>query len=113
MVYQIRLASIARDEAERAFEFYKYNPKFENNYAETWWSEFSEALLSLRHHPDRGKPAPEDEVLRAGLRRILFGKGKQQHRLLYLVDDDSVVVVGVRSARRRDYPIEDIAERIE
>ena len=58
-------------------------------------------MESLRTDPLRHGFAPEHEDVQVGLRQLLYGKGRNVYRILYTVDEDTVVVLHIRHAARQ------------
>lgn len=81
--------------------------RFGERYLANWLRLYEAAVRSLETLADRCALAREDEVLRVGLRRRLFGTRQNPYRILFVIagdDEEPIVrVVGVRHARRRDY----------
>ncbi|MEN8184255.1 MAG: type II toxin-antitoxin system RelE/ParE family toxin [Myxococcota bacterium] len=91
--------------------------RFGEKYLAKWLASYEAAVLSLETLADHCSLAREEEVLRVGLRRQLFGTRQNPYRVLFVVAEDEeepmVRIVGVRHARRRDYSEEELRDALE
>ena len=66
--------------------------------AERWLNRFQKALATLASNPERCSLAPEDDVVDAEIRQLLFGKRPSVFRALFTIAKDEVQVLHMRRA---------------
>jgi plasmid stabilization system protein ParE len=75
--------------------------------AERWFNGFCRAILSLREHPRRHGLAREAAIFPYELRQLLYGK-KRNHRAVFTIRGDTVLVLTIRHAAQQDLSLEDV-----
>ena len=95
MRYRIRVSEQARSDI---LEIVDYIARDSVDAALHWYGGILEAIKTLDQHPLRCMLTPNDEVLRVGLRRLLYGK----YRVLFAVSEKTktVDVLHVRHGAR-------------
>jgi plasmid stabilization system protein ParE len=69
--------------------------------AAKWYRGLLEAIETLREKALQHGFAPERETLQIDLRQLLYGRRRNVFRILYMIDDDTVVVLHIRHASRQ------------
>jgi plasmid stabilization system protein ParE len=98
MAYRLAITRQADSDADAAYE---WMAKQSLSRAAKWYRGLLQAIESLRENPLLHGFAPEREALKIDLRQMLYGKRRNVFRILYTVDDDTVVVLHIRHAARR------------
>lgn len=93
MAYRVELSSRAQRDIELAFEYIHSRAPLN---AVRWREALRERLRSLDAAPERCGFAPENEVARADVRQLLFGK----YRILYTVRERTVFIITIRHGAR-------------
>ena len=75
--------------------------------AEQWFGRFVEALLTLGENPQRCGLARENDQFPFELRQLLYGR-RRNHRVLFTIREDAVVVLSIRHAAQRELKPEDL-----
>ncbi len=68
--------------------------------AARWLDRFEKTLQTLSDNPRRCPLAPEDDLVDAEVRQLLFGRGRSVYRALFTISGDDVQVLHVRRAAR-------------
>lgn len=68
--------------------------------AAAWLRRFEAELQSLGHSPERFALAPENALLAAEIRELIFGRRQSAYRALYTIVGDEVQVLHIRRAVR-------------
>ncbi len=68
--------------------------------ASRWLDRFEEALQTLAQNARRCPLAPEDELVDAEVRQLLFGRGRNVYRALFTISGDDIQVLHVRRGAR-------------
>lgn len=66
--------------------------------AERWFQGYETARNSLTDNPGRCPPAEEADELGQHVRQLLFRFGKSYYRLVFTIEDETVVIHRVRHA---------------
>jgi plasmid stabilization system protein ParE len=77
--------------------------------AVAWYNGFLDALNSLADNPKRCSLAAEARKLSLEIRQLLYGR-RRSYRALFLVREQSVVVLHIRHTARREASREDLIE---
>ncbi|MEP7337054.1 MAG: type II toxin-antitoxin system RelE/ParE family toxin [Acidobacteriota bacterium] len=84
---------VVENEAEEDLkETARWIAQYSPEKATLWYFDATEAIESLENFPARCPPAPESKKFGAEIRHLIFGK----HRILFLIEDESVFVLRVR-----------------
>lgn len=105
MTFQVEVTETADAEIEAAFlRLNELNP----DYAGRWLEGLLRAIEGLAEFPRIHPVAPESEILRTEVRRMLYGKKRSAYRVLFTFIDadgdgaeDTVRVLFVRHSARR------------
>jgi plasmid stabilization system protein ParE len=65
-----------------------------------WFYRLKEALESLGELPRRCSLAPESAQFPFEIRQLIYGRKPHQYRVLFTIEDDSVVILHIRHGRR-------------
>ena len=68
--------------------------------ADKWLARFEAELQSLAHSPQRCQLAPENKLVDAEIRQLIFGRRQGAYRALFTIVGDEVQVLHVRRAAR-------------
>ena len=77
--------------------------------ATRWYSGFLDALNSLGSNPERCPIAAETRTLSVEIRQLLYGR-RQSYRAMFLLREQTVVVLHIRHTARREANPEDFLE---
>ena len=106
MKYRVKLARRAKDDRERAFEWYSTN--YSGEFASRWLIGVTQAIESLSVDPYRYPTAIENDFFPFELRELLYGTKRNKHRVLYTVTSDVVNVLHIRHSAQRELGDEDL-----
>ena len=76
--------------------YYEYSAKRTPEAAARWLDRFEEALESLAEHPERCGRAAESDAVGMLIRHMLFGRGRNVYRALFIVTDLDVTILHIR-----------------
>jgi plasmid stabilization system protein ParE len=76
--------------------------------AARWYDELRSAILSLADSPQRCALARESGHFPYELRQLLHGR-RRSYRVIFTIRENSVVVLAIRHAARRDLQPEDLS----
>lgn len=65
-----------------------------------WVAGLQVAVSTLDENPERYGFAPENDTHEIEIRQLHYGKRRGQHRVLFTIDNDRVVILDVRHASR-------------
>ena len=68
--------------------------------ASLWLTRFEAELASLAHFPERCQIAPENSLVEAEIRQLIFGRRQGAYRALFAIAGDEVQILHVRRASR-------------
>lgn len=63
-----------------------------------WYYDIQDAIASLQEFPYRCSVAPEAAIIGREIRQLWVGKGRT-HRILFVVEDDTVAIIHIRHRR--------------
>ena len=99
----------AKRDIEDSHEWWSTNRSAEQ--ASRWYRGISTAIKSLRQHPERCSLAIEHDLLKRGVRQLLFGLGQRPtHRVVFTIDGDTAVVLRVRHASQDALAADELEE---
>lgn len=98
MAYRLAISRQADSDADAV---YAWMAKDSASRAAKWYRGLLDAIETLRESALRHGFAPERETLQIDLRQMLYGKRRNIFRILYTIDDDTIVVLHIRHAARR------------
>lgn len=102
MRHKVELSQRAERDIEAAYAFLAEGSV---GRATAWKLRLSEAIESLERFPTRHPLAPEAEEALVPVRQFIVGS----HRILYIVEQDTVQILTVRHGARRFLAAEEIA----
>lgn len=98
MEYRIEISSTAEAEADRAF--LRLSQVISPPKARQWYSGLLQAIESLSQLPKRCSLARENEYFSQEIRQLLYGKGRNQYRILFtIVEDQEIPTVRILHIR--------------
>ena len=89
MKYRIEISSIAETEADSAF--LRLSQITSSTQASQWYSKLLEAIESLSQMPKRCPLARENKYFSQEIRQLLYGRGRNLHRILFTILEDQEV----------------------
>ena len=98
MAYKLAISRTADADADDAYLWIARDSVVR---AGAWYRGLLAALETLRENPYQHGYAPEREILHLDVRQMLYGKRRNVFRVLYMVEEDTVVVLHIRHAARR------------
>jgi plasmid stabilization system protein ParE len=105
MTYRIAITARAQQDRERAFNWYREN--YSDTFACRWFNGITQAMYSLARQPERCPRARESHRFQFELYELHYGSKKNQHRILFRIHDDIVVVLHIRHSAQRDLKEDD------
>ncbi|MBU4272327.1 MAG: type II toxin-antitoxin system RelE/ParE family toxin [Planctomycetes bacterium] len=106
MTYQVLLTDRAAGDLDEA---YQWCAERAPEAAVGWYNGFLDALGSLGHNPERCPVAAETRKLSVEIRQLLYGR-LRSYRALFLVREQTVVVLHIRHTARREANPEDLLQ---
>lgn len=98
MEYQIKIASIAESETDRAFLWISQISSPEK--AKKWYEGLLKAIFSLSKMPKRCSLARENDYFSQEIRQLIYGKGKNSYRILFtILENQELPVVRILHIR--------------
>lgn len=98
MKYQVEISSLAEAEADSAFLWMSQITSISK--ASSWYEGLLKAISSLSEMPRRCSLARENEYFTLEIRQLLYGKGRNQYRILFtILEDDEVSLVRILHIR--------------
>jgi plasmid stabilization system protein ParE len=98
MAYRVQITARAEFEIDEALDRLRQSSA---SSAARWYAGLMTAIESLEQLPERCGLAPEAEDLGVKLRQLLFGKRRNEYRILFTIRGDVVNVLHLRHAARR------------
>jgi len=95
VTHRVRMAKRAETDVEAIYRWIAEHEASPLN-AKRWLDGLEDAIASLQESPLRCPRAPETAFFRHEIRQLLY----HSHRILFVVDDDEVVVLHVRHGNR-------------
>ena len=109
MAYQVVLTDTAKADAD---QLYRWVVDAAPTHGPKWFDQLVLSLQSLNRFPNRCPRAREADRVRANVRCLLFGRGRNRYRILYEVDEarETVWILHIRHGSRRDMEADEIAK---
>ena len=104
MTYQVVLTDRAARDLDEAYRWFAERAP---EAAVDWYNGFLDALNSLVSNPERCPVAAESRKLSIEIRQLLYGR-RRSFRALFLVREQTVVVLHIRHTARREANPEDL-----
>jgi plasmid stabilization system protein ParE len=89
MSYRIEISSVAEGEADSAF--LRLSQLTSPEQAQQWYAGLLEAIESLAQMPKRCSLARENKYFSQEIRQLLYGKGRNSYRILFVIVEESEV----------------------
>lgn len=83
MKHRIEISSVAEAEADTAF--LRLSQVISPTKASQWYSGLLQAIESLSQMPERCPLARENQYLSQEIRQLLYGQGRNSHRVLFTI----------------------------
>ena len=100
MKYKLRLSRRAKEDRQRAYDWYAAN--YSDECALRWFTGITQSIESLSTDPFRRPKAIENDRFPFDLYELLYGAKKNKHRILFTVREDVVFVVHIRPSAQRE-----------
>ena len=104
MTYQVVLTDRAARDLEEAYRWYAERAP---QSAVLWYNGFLESLDSLSTNPERCPVAAERQKIPVEIRQLLYGR-QRSYRAIFLIREQTVVVLHIRHTARRDVSPEEL-----
>ncbi len=65
-----------------------------------WFDRLQTAMETLSEHPLRCGLAPESKEFGIEVRQLIYGRKPHSYRVLFTIEDESVVILNIRHGRR-------------
>ncbi len=85
MIYRVEISQPATADAEQIYLWIRAESVEK---AETWFRGIWKAVISLEKFPERCPLAPESSAFLVEVRQLLYGKRRQQYRILFGISID-------------------------
>ncbi len=100
MPFQVEYTTAARTDLDQAYQWISEQSASPET-AFRWFNEISQAIASLDQNPQRCGLAPEDDYFTQEIRQLLHGKPADRYRILFTIDEKTVVILHIRHSARR------------
>ena len=97
----MRFEPVAVDELLEAYDWLERRSPVD---AYRWFDGLMGVVDSLERFPYRCPIAPYEHGFSFPVRQMLYGKGRNQYRILFRIEDDVVDIVHIRHAARAALP---------
>ena len=94
MTHRVELAGSIKAELKEAGRYLKDQVSPEA--ARRWLANLQAAMATLESQPQTCPIATESEAARGEVRELLHGKGRSRHRILFTIEGDRAIILGVR-----------------
>jgi plasmid stabilization system protein ParE len=78
--------------------------------AAKWYNRLLSAIKGLSHSPQRCGLARESEITGREIRQLLFGRRSGKRRVLFVIKQDEVHILGIRHSAQSDAPPEELLD---
>jgi plasmid stabilization system protein ParE len=102
---------VTRRAMAEAYQTYEWLAKQSTSAAAKWIGDLFAKIETLKKNPERCPLAEESPEFKQEIRELLFGRGRNVHRVLFTVRDSTVVVLYIRHSARG--PIQQPGEELE
>jgi plasmid stabilization system protein ParE len=106
MSYKLVVTKRAKQDRDRAFEWYMVN--FSQEFAARWYDGIAQAIESLRDRPTRCHKAHENDRFSFELYELLYGPRRSKHRILFRLERNRVLILHIRHSAQRDIAEDDL-----
>ncbi|KYC38042.1 hypothetical protein WA1_37430 [Scytonema hofmannii PCC 7110] len=98
MKYRVIILPVAKADMKTAAKWIRQNDSSEK--AKAWVSEINKAIVTLSTFPARCALAPISDTFEEEIRQLLYGQGRGIYRILFTIQDETVVVLRVLHSAR-------------
>ena len=106
-MFRLEISEPAERDIYSAYDWWRSNRSEEQ--ANRWYTEIHKSIQALRKTALQCPLAAESKLHPRGLRQMNFGIGRRPtHRIIFVVDEDSVRIVRVRHSSQRSLQEEDL-----
>lgn len=98
MKYRVIVIPRAKADIKVAAKWIRQNDSPEK--AKSWLSGINDAIASLNTFPTRCALAPISDAFEEEIRQLLYGKGRGVYRILFTIQDETVVVLRILHSAR-------------
>ena len=99
MTFRVEVTAQAERDAESIFDWLRSEHAGEAGLR--WFLAMEDAIQSLATMPKRCALAPENGRFPFEVRQLLYGHKPHVYRILFTVENDTVMILHIRHARRR------------
>ena len=100
MTYRLRVTARAVTDADETHAWIAEHLSVAK--AERWYQGLFKQMETLTRHPTRCPRAAESDKFGEELRELLYGRGRNKHRILFAIRDADVVVLFVHRGARNN-----------
>jgi len=93
MIYQVKLTTYAKSEVESVYLWHK---RYDGSYADSWFRSLMNTIATLQEKPLRCSLARENDDFTEEIRQLIYGKGNNRYRIIFMVEGDLVYILSVR-----------------
>ncbi len=97
MTYQVKLTTYAKGEIESAYLWHK---RYNSSYADSWFRGLMNTIATLQEKPLRCALARENDDFAKEIRQLIYGKGGNRYRIIFIVEDYLIYILSVRHGNR-------------
>jgi len=105
MNFRVVLSERAESDRDAAFQWYVEH--YDSEFAARWYNHLHETLETLSYQPERCVIAREDKLFPFQVREKLCGINRKNHRVLFTLHKEVVVVLHIRHTAQKDLSEED------
>ncbi len=98
MTYRLRVTARAVADADETHTWIAEHGSADQ--ADRWYQGLFKQMETLAKHPTRCPRAAETDKFPEELRQLLYGKGKNKHRIICAIRDKDVVVLFIHHSAR-------------
>lgn len=93
MTYQVKLTAYAKGEIESVYLWHK---RYDGHYADSWFRGLMNIIGTLQEKPFRCALARENDDFTEEIRQLIYGKGSNRYRIIFIVENSFVHILSVR-----------------
>jgi plasmid stabilization system protein ParE len=100
VTYRLRVTAQAVVDADETYAWIAEHLSVDK--AESWYQGLFKQMETLTRHPTRCPRAAESGKFGEELRELLYGKGRNKHRILFAIREADVLVLFVHHGARKE-----------
>ena len=100
MTYRLRVTARAVVDADETHAWITEHGSPEQ--ADRWYQGLFKQMETLTKHPTRCPRAAESDRFPEELRELLYGRGKNKHRIIFSIRNTDVVVLFIQHSARKE-----------